>query len=50
MICPCKTCEKKGCGEYHSKCAEYLKYVEWRKYVNQSERKSKQFAHKKYLT
>ena len=26
MISPCKTCEKKGCGAYHSQCKPYLKY------------------------
>lgn len=23
---PCKDCEKKGCGAYHSQCKAYLKY------------------------
>lgn len=25
---PCKDCEKKGCGVYHEKCPEYLRYKE----------------------
>ena len=23
---PCINCEKKGCGSYHDKCPDYLKY------------------------
>ena len=23
---PCKNCEHKGCGVYHSKCEKYLKF------------------------
>lgn len=26
MICPCKDCEKKGCGAYHDKCKKYQEY------------------------
>lgn len=26
MTAPCKDCDKKGCGEYHSKCSIYLEY------------------------
>lgn len=48
MICPCKDCEKKGCGVYHSKCEKYLKYVEWKRAVNEIERKEKQFAYSKH--
>lgn len=25
---PCKDCERKGCGAYHSQCE---RYIEWRK-------------------
>ena len=28
MICPCKGCEKAGCGSYHDECP---KYTEWAK-------------------
>lgn len=43
MICPCKDCEKKGCGIYHSQCQAYLDYAQWRKDINEKERKSKMF-------
>ena len=26
MLCPCKDCEKKGCGAYHAKCEAYLSW------------------------
>ena len=45
MICPCKDCEKKGCGEYHSQCKPYLDYVKWKQGVNEKERKEKQFSY-----
>lgn len=45
MICPCKDCVNKGCGIYHSKCKPYLDYVEWKKQVNENERKAKQFSY-----
>ena len=25
---PCMTCEKKGCGSYHSQCEKYKKFRE----------------------
>lgn len=28
MICPCKSCELKGCGPQHSKCKAYQ---DWKK-------------------
>ena len=27
---PCIDCVKKGCGAYHDKCPENIKYKEWR--------------------
>ena len=24
--CPCRTCDKKGCGTYHSDCEQYLRW------------------------
>lgn len=48
MICPCKDCENKGCGVYHSKCEKYLKWVEYKRAANKAQRKSKQFAYSKY--
>lgn len=41
MICPCKDCEKKGCGNYHSQCEAYLEFVEYRKRFNERERLAK---------
>ena len=26
MICPCKGCEKAGCGAYHDKCEDYKEW------------------------
>ena len=43
MNCPCKNCEKKGCGSYHDNCKEYLEFVQWRKFVNENSRKEKNF-------
>lgn len=25
-LCPCKDCERKGCGEYHSQCEAYKNF------------------------
>lgn len=41
MICPCKDCEHKGCGAYHSQCEAYLEYVKYCRQVNENERKYK---------
>jgi hypothetical protein len=41
MICPCKDCDKKGCGDYHSQCKPYLEYSKWKKDMNERERKLK---------
>ena len=30
MKCPCRGCEKVGCGSYHDQCAAYQ---EWKKYM-----------------
>ena len=48
MICPCKDCEKKGCGVYHDKCEEYQKYVAWRREINDKIRLENQFNKRKY--
>lgn len=34
MICPCKGCEKAGCGEYHDTCERYLAWTDERKAYN----------------
>ena len=41
MICPCKDCEKKGCGNYHSQCQKYLMYVQEKRLASERERKEK---------
>ena len=28
MICPCKTCKRQGCGNYHDKCPEYKAWAD----------------------
>lgn len=48
MICPCRDCEKKGCGAYHSKCEKYQKYVAWRKEINAKIRLENQFNVRKH--
>lgn len=35
MICPCKDCENKGCGAYHSSCEPYLAFVKERNELNE---------------
>lgn len=47
MICPCKDCENKGCGEYHSKCEPYLQFAQWRKDVNERARIEKNLSYNK---
>lgn len=27
MTCPCKNCEKQGCGPFHDQCERYQEYV-----------------------
>lgn len=50
MICPCKDCEKKGCGKYHDLCLPYNKYKRWKSAVNQAERQERKgFYYKKRL-
>lgn len=36
MKCPCKSCEKVGCGSYHDKCHAYS---EWRAFRDEVNRK-----------
>ena len=42
--CPCGSCERKGCGEFHNQCTEY---IEWKK--SEEERKNKIKEAKKWL-
>ena len=44
MICPCKDCERRTITCY-SGCKEYLDYAEYRKRINEIERKEKQFSY-----
>ena len=34
MICPCKACEKKGCGSHHEECEPYQAWKVERQDVN----------------
>ena len=34
MICPCKGCEKAGCGSYHDVCPAYSEWRAWKDNVN----------------
>ena len=34
MKCPCKDCDRKGCGEYHGKCEPYQAFVREREKEN----------------
>ena len=34
MICPCKGCEKAGCGIYHDECEPYLEWQRYRRKQN----------------
>lgn len=45
MLCPCKDCEKKGCGDYHSQCKAYLEFSEFRKQANKNEREQKIYSY-----
>ena len=42
MLCPCKDCDKKGCGVYHDECQPYQEFVKWKRAKNDEERKEKQ--------
>lgn len=33
MTCPCKGCEKAGCGAYHDTCPKYQEWVKEREKV-----------------
>lgn len=41
--CPCKTCDRKSCGEYHSKCKPYQTFIkqqaEYRNTMNRNKNK-----------
>ncbi len=43
MICPCKDCENKGCGVYHSQCEKYLEYRESLEMARKKEKEEKMF-------
>jgi len=34
MKCPCKTCEKQGCGTAHDTCANYQEWLQVRALAN----------------
>ena len=39
MFSPCKDCEKKGCGIYHSQCEKYLEFSANRQKINEEKYK-----------
>lgn len=41
VICPCKNCEKKGCGPYHDQCEAYQKYVQDNRRYKQEQKQKK---------
>ena len=48
MKCPCRECEKRGCGPYHDQCTAYSRFREWRNEVNRKiaeERQKKELSH-----
>ena len=36
---PCKYCEKKGCGSYHTKCEAYQKFKEKNEEISKERKK-----------
>jgi hypothetical protein len=47
MECPCRYCEKKGCGAYHDICEKYKEYREFRESISrQKELKVKTYYKK----
>ena len=47
MECPCRYCEKKGCGAYHDICGKYKEYREFRESISrQKELKVKTYYKK----
>lgn len=43
MIVPCKDCERKGCGAYHSQCEQYQKYTKERETMREQRYKETEF-------
>lgn len=43
MMCPCKDCERKGCGVYHDICEKYQEFVRAKTLANKKERDEKNF-------
>ena len=44
MLCPCKDCEKKGCGKYHDVCEKYLEFIRQKKIENNNRREEMYFT------
>lgn len=38
MECPCRYCEKKGCGAYHSQCEDYKLFQAEREAIRHQKR------------
>lgn len=41
MICPCKTCDRKGCGSYHDSCEPYKEWAAANKEKNEKRKAEK---------
>ena len=42
MKCPCKECERSGCGPYHDQCQQYSVWKEWRQKIIREKAKDRE--------
>ena len=42
MICPCKTCDRKGCGSFHDSCEAYQEWSAWNEEKNRKKAAEKE--------
>lgn len=47
-IAPCKNCEKKGCGSYHSECLEYQKFIKENEEIKKKAYEEKKLYRREY--
>lgn len=45
MECPCRYCEKKGCGAYHSQCEKYKEFELEREGIRHRMRLEKEYEY-----
>ena len=45
MNCPCKDCDKKGCGSYHDQCEPYQQWMQYREAKKQEQRDKEALDH-----